>query len=34
VAFDAAGRDAVHAFFEAAITNGATVRGEPGVWTQ
>jgi predicted lactoylglutathione lyase len=34
VAFDAAGRDAVDAFFEAAIANGATVRGEPGVWTQ
>jgi lactoylglutathione lyase len=34
VAFDAPGRDAVDAFFEAAIANGATVRGEPGVWTQ
>jgi catechol 2,3-dioxygenase-like lactoylglutathione lyase family enzyme len=34
VAFDADGRDAVDAFFEAAIANGATVRGEPGVWTQ
>jgi hypothetical protein len=34
VAFDAAGRDAVDAFFEAAIANGASVRGEPGVWTQ
>jgi catechol 2,3-dioxygenase-like lactoylglutathione lyase family enzyme len=34
VAFDAVGRDAVDAFFEAAITNGATSRGEPGVWTQ
>jgi catechol 2,3-dioxygenase-like lactoylglutathione lyase family enzyme len=34
VAFDAAGRDAVDAFFEAAITSGATGRGEPGVWTQ
>jgi len=34
VAFDAVGRDAVDAFFEAAITNGAMSRGEPGVWTQ
>ena len=34
VAFDAPGRDAVDGFFEAAIANGATVRGEPGVWTQ
>ena len=34
VAFDAAGRDAVDAFFEAAMANGATARGEPGVWTQ
>ena len=34
VAFDAPGREAVDAFFEAAIANGATVRGEPGVWTQ
>lgn len=34
VAFDAAGRDAVDAFFEAAVTSGATGRGEPGVWTQ
>ena len=34
VAFDAGGRDAVDAFFGAAITNGASVRGEPGVWTQ
>ena len=34
VAFDAPGRVAVDAFFEAAIANGATVRGEPGVWTQ
>jgi len=34
VAFDAPGGDAVDAFFEAAIANGATVRGEPGVWTQ
>jgi hypothetical protein len=29
---DAAGRDAVDAFFEAALANGATARGEPGVW--
>ncbi len=34
VAFDATGRGAVDAFFQAAIANGATVRGEPGVWTQ
>ena len=34
VAFDARGRDAVDAFFEAALANGASVRGEPGVWTQ
>jgi predicted lactoylglutathione lyase len=34
VAFDAPGRDAVDAFFDAAIANGATPRGEPGVWTQ
>jgi predicted lactoylglutathione lyase len=34
VAFSAEGRDAVDAFFAAAIANGATVRGEPGVWTQ
>ena len=34
VAFDADGRDAVDGFFEAAIANGAAVRGEPGVWTQ
>src|SRR5690242_18710901 len=34
VAFSAEGRDAVDAFFEAAIANGATVRGEPGVWGQ
>ena len=34
VAFDADGRDAVDGFFEAATANGATVRGEPGVWTQ
>ena len=34
VAFDSADRDAVDAFFQAAIANGATARGEPGVWTQ
>ena len=34
VAFDASGREAVDAFFEAAVANGATVRGEPGVWMQ
>jgi hypothetical protein len=34
VAFDAEGREAVDGFFEAAIANGATARGEPGVWVQ
>jgi len=34
VAFDASGREAVDAFFAAAIANGATMRGEPGVWDQ
>lgn len=34
VAFEAAGRDAVDAFFEAAVANDATPRGEPGVWPQ
>jgi catechol 2,3-dioxygenase-like lactoylglutathione lyase family enzyme len=34
VAFDAPGREAVDAFFEAAIATGATARGEPGVWMQ
>ena len=34
VAFAVANREAVDSFFEAAIANGATVRGEPGVWTQ
>lgn len=34
VAFDADGRETVDAFFAAAIANGATARGEPGVWTQ
>ena len=27
-------RDAVDAFLAAALANGATVRGEPGVWPQ
>jgi len=34
VAFDADGRDAVDAFFEAAVSHGASARGEPGVWIQ
>lgn len=34
VAFAAEDRLAVDAFFEAALANGATTRGEPGVWTQ
>ena len=34
VAFDAADRKAVDGFFEAALANGATARGEPGVWTE
>ena len=34
VAFDAPDRTAVDTFFDAAIANGASVRGEPGVWTQ
>ena len=34
VAFSAESRDAVDAFFAAAVANGATTRGEPGVWTQ
>ena len=34
VAFSAEGREEVGAFFEAAVANGATIRGEPGVWTQ
>ena len=34
VAFAAEGRDAVDAFFAGAVANGATIRGEPGVWTQ
>jgi catechol 2,3-dioxygenase-like lactoylglutathione lyase family enzyme len=34
VAFDAADRQQVDAFFEAALAAGATTRGEPGVWIQ
>jgi hypothetical protein len=34
VAFDADGRDAVDAFFAAAVARGATPRGEPGIWTR
>jgi catechol 2,3-dioxygenase-like lactoylglutathione lyase family enzyme len=34
VAFAAEDRTAVDLFFDAAIDNGATVRGEPSVWTQ
>jgi catechol 2,3-dioxygenase-like lactoylglutathione lyase family enzyme len=34
VAFSADSREAVDAFFAAAVANGATGRGEPGVWTQ
>ena len=34
VAFDAADRPSVDAFFEEALSRGATARGEPGVWTQ
>ena len=33
VAFDADSREQVDAFFDTAIANGATSRGEPGVWT-
>jgi catechol 2,3-dioxygenase-like lactoylglutathione lyase family enzyme len=32
VAFDAADRAVVDRFFETAVANGATPRGEPGVW--
>ena len=32
VAFDAADRDQVDAFFDAALASGASARGEPGVW--
>lgn len=31
IAFDARDRGAVDAFFDAAVENGATARGEPGV---
>ena len=34
VAFDAADRESVDAFFEAALAAGASARGEPGVWVQ
>ena len=34
VAFAAEDRTAVDLFFDAATANGATARGEPGVWTQ
>jgi catechol 2,3-dioxygenase-like lactoylglutathione lyase family enzyme len=34
VAFNAESPEAVDAFFEAAVTSGASVRGEPGVWVQ
>jgi catechol 2,3-dioxygenase-like lactoylglutathione lyase family enzyme len=34
VAFDAADRSRVDAFFDAALAAGASVRGEPGVWIQ
>ena len=34
VAFDAAGREEVDAFFSAGLAAGASVRGEPGVWIQ
>jgi catechol 2,3-dioxygenase-like lactoylglutathione lyase family enzyme len=34
VAFEADDRAAVDVFFAMAIANGATVRGEPGVWVQ
>lgn len=34
VAFSADGRQAVDGFLAAALANGATMRGEPGVYTQ
>jgi catechol 2,3-dioxygenase-like lactoylglutathione lyase family enzyme len=34
VAFDAADRDQVDAFFAAGLAAGASARGEPGVWIQ
>ena len=33
VAFDADSREQVDAFHAAAVANGASTRGEPGVWT-
>jgi catechol 2,3-dioxygenase-like lactoylglutathione lyase family enzyme len=34
VAFAAEDRTAVDLFFDGAVSNGASIRGEPGVWTQ
>jgi catechol 2,3-dioxygenase-like lactoylglutathione lyase family enzyme len=34
VAFDAANREQVDAFYDAALAEGASSRGEPGVWIQ
>jgi predicted lactoylglutathione lyase len=34
VAFVAEDRAGVDSFFDAALANGATIRGEPGVWVQ
>jgi predicted lactoylglutathione lyase len=34
IAFDARDRGAVDASFDAAVENGATSRGEPGMWKQ
>ena len=34
VAFDAADREQVDAFFDAGLAAGASARGEPGVWIQ
>jgi catechol 2,3-dioxygenase-like lactoylglutathione lyase family enzyme len=34
VAFDAASREEVDAFYQAALTNGGRDHGEPGVWVQ
>jgi catechol 2,3-dioxygenase-like lactoylglutathione lyase family enzyme len=34
VAFDAADREQVDAFFDAGLAAGASARGEPGVWVQ
>jgi catechol 2,3-dioxygenase-like lactoylglutathione lyase family enzyme len=34
VAFDAADREEVDAFYSAGLAAGATARGEPGVWIQ